>query len=106
MATRAALPPVPLLTFPDDDPRHLRTGQDRHPTNETPSPSRPLAFTGAAGKFPAWVWRALANAQRDARHDHIPVVIAQEALRKYLIVDSDDWSDLFTPSPEGPCNGT
>jgi hypothetical protein len=45
---------------------------------------------------------ALANAQRDARHDQIPVVIAQEGLRKFMIVDSDDWSDLFTPSPEPP----
>jgi len=30
--------------------------------NESPTSPRPLAFTGAAGKFPAWVWRALANA--------------------------------------------
>ena len=69
--------------------------------NGTPTSSRPLAFTGAAGKCPAWIWRALANAQRDAGRDGIPVVIAQDGLRKFMILDVDDWSDALSP-PERP----
>lgn len=63
----------------------------------SPSPSRPLAFTGATGKFPAWIWRALANAERDTHDDGIPVVIAQVGLRKFMILDCDDWRDALTP---------
>jgi len=64
--------------------------------NESPTLPRLLTFTGAAGTFPAWLWRALTNAQRDAGRDGIPVVIAQDGLRKSMILDVDDWSDALS----------
>ncbi|MGI8404214.1 MAG: hypothetical protein ACR2OE_05525 [Thermomicrobiales bacterium] len=62
-----------------------------------PKPTRPLTYNGASGKFPAWVWQAIANAQRDTHGDGIPVVIAQVGLRKFMILDCDDWRDALTP---------
>lgn len=82
------------------------TGQEKQTMQESRSPSPALRYTGATVNLPAWLWQAIANAQRYAGHDSVPVVIAQVGLRKFMILNVDDWCDVLAPldTPHNPAS--
>lgn len=64
---------------------------------EMTASSRQLTYIASTGTFPAWLWQAILNAQRDAHAAGIPVVIAQVGLRTFMILDIDDCNAALSP---------
>lgn len=54
---------------------------------------RPVHFARVTGTLPAWTWRALFDATREAG-DGIPVLIVEDGHRPIVILDVDDYNAL------------
>ncbi len=53
-----------------------------------------ISFTRIRANVPAWLWKALYHAARDAGPDTVPIIIVEAQPRPFVILDIDDYNRL------------
>lgn len=54
-----------------------------------------LKFVEGAGKLPAWVWRSIADMQRQVNPDEVAVAVLKDGSDRFVLIDARDWDKVI-----------